>query len=213
MVENPDDKRLSEGSSEEKKVKETIEIRKLSAAAGGGLLGFSIAGPIGALVGTVVTSVVASVFLDDDDEQDKSDIEGGGRMNSFFISNIDPAWQILIFLFIAVSFSTAFGVKLAYFVFKAFSLILAGWLLYVDIDTLLLAWHAYDAGRESFVVFVSSLYEQKAVLIALLAGYVIVIVWAVQEFVEKLNIPHVLKKIASPVAVPFVAFLKAKGIL
>jgi len=48
-----------------------IENRKLSAAAGGGLLGFSFAGPLGALIGAVSSIVAASIYFDKDGSGDQ----------------------------------------------------------------------------------------------------------------------------------------------
>lgn len=50
--------------------REEIETRKLSAAAGGGLVGFAFGGPIGALIGAVGTSVAATLFFDNDETEE-----------------------------------------------------------------------------------------------------------------------------------------------
>ncbi len=47
--------------------KEELETRKLSATAGGGLLGFAFGGPIGGIVGAVVSTLAANFFLNGDD--------------------------------------------------------------------------------------------------------------------------------------------------
>lgn len=42
------------------------EIRKISAAAGGGLLGFAFAGPMGVIVGALLSSIAATIAFDKD---------------------------------------------------------------------------------------------------------------------------------------------------